>query len=457
MRFVQRNRLFHSSYFRFALLLTVCFALAYLISLVLALNMINIDLGARVDRSVAHQVRDFEVLYQRTGLEGVQNAVEVLAQAADPEDETYWLGTPEGEFIAGHPLASWEDVSVGNVDGTHISGEPDDLFHVAILALDDYRLVVAYSYEEAEQIRGAILFAFGFAALLTVILASLAGYILSRRGQARMMGMVTALDDFAGGDMTRRIETRVQGGDDLHDVAARINQALDRLQDNVQGIRQVSTDIAHDMRTPITHLGIELEDLRTGLMHDPSLAAQVDAASQQVRDIASSFDALLSIARLEARADPERCQWLDLADIAHTLYESYLVVVDDNAQRLTLSIPASGPFPVFADRDLLMQMGVNLIENCVRHCPTGIEITLSVGSHHDECWLEVKDNGPGIPHEEQSNIFKRFYRLQKSRTSKGSGLGMAIVKAVADYHKARIDVRDGAPGLAIRIVFNAAP
>jgi len=452
IRSVPRIKLLQSTYFRFAAALTLMFAAAYLIAVWIAFRAINVDLENRVYQSVALQAEEFENAYESEGRDALVAAVAAAARSADPEDEIYWLGQNDGGLVAGYALADPLALQEGDVGGASLSGEVADTYRVVIRQFGDLRLIAARSYEESDEIKSAVLYAFVGAAFGTFLLAALAGAFLSIAGQRRIDHISSALDAFASGQMGQRVGF-ARNGDDLDRLALRTNAALDRLQQTVDGIRQVSSDIAHDLRTPINRLGIQIEALQAELEDNPAAADRLEGTAEEIRKIAATFDSLLRIAQIEARANRNRLEIVPLADIAGTLGESYSAVADDAGQRLVSASDPDASTLILGDRNLLTQLCANLIENAIRHCPEGTTIRLRTGTSDGQNWIEVADDGPGIPASECTKVLTRFYRLDKARKTGGSGLGLAIVKAISDYHGARLELLDQAPGLAVRVTF----
>jgi signal transduction histidine kinase len=371
---------------------------------------------------------------------------------ADPEDEFVWLGSRQGQAVTGHRTPGVETLATGDVDGDRLGTEPGERFRVAVRDLGDLRLVTGQSYEESDAIGRAVLEAFGTATAVLLVLAALGAALLSRRAQQRLDRISNTLAEVALGNMHRRVPLS-GSGDDLDRLSTRINDALAQLETTVEGIRQVSVDIAHDLRTPISRLGIRLEELLAEAGSQPVLRDRLETASAEIRQITATFDSLLRIAQIEAGARKSRFQPVALADIGASLYEAYLPVAEESQQQLELKIASAAPALVYGDRDLLTQLFANLVENALKHCSAGASIRLEVGSRDGDIYMSVADNGPGIPAGERINVTRRFYRLDKSRQSPGSGLGLALVKAISDLHGATLALDDNAPGLVVRLSF----
>ncbi|RIJ15786.1 sensor histidine kinase [Henriciella mobilis] len=452
-RFVLSRDLLRSTYFRFAFILTSLFVAAYFVAGWIALGAIGDDLDDRVEQAAILRSLEMIEMFEAGGREALIIEVNARALALDPEDDLIWLGTSDGAFLAGHLIPNAVGLETGDVSGTSLGQDDDDTYFLLNKPFDGFRLISARSYEETDDISAVVLSAFGGATALLVIISGLAAIILSRSGQSRIDHITDVLRKIGGGELGHRIETNDRR-DDLGRLSTRINEALDQLESTVGGIKQVSADIAHDLRTPINRLGIRLERLQDRASGSPVLEKELEEATGEIEKITTTFDALLRISQIEAGARKAKFGAVPLADIAGNLSEAYEAVVEDAGQKLVSAVAKEACNTlVHGDRDLLLQLGANLIENAIRHAGAGAEIWIETGASPGTVWLAVSDNGPGIPPAEYDNVLGRFYRLDKSRQSPGSGLGLALVKAISELHRARLSLSDAKPGLAVRIEF----
>lgn len=451
-RFVFSANLLRSTYFRFASVLTGLFVLSYLVAGWIAFQAINDDLDRRVAQSAGLMSAELIDIYETGGRTALVDEVQARAAGLDPEDDFVWLGLADGTRLAGHPLASPTTIAEGDISGARLGQDDGDTFFLLSRDFDGLRLITARSYEETDEISSTVLKAFGGSTAFVAVFAALAAFSLSRRGQARIDQIAGVLRKVAAGDMQRRIDTAGHR-DDLSRLSERINEALAQLEATVAGIRQVSADIAHDLRTPINRLGIQIERMKSDAASHPDLEPQLDRISAEIRQIAATFDALLRISQIEAGARRAKFRAVPLAEVAATLFDAYAAVAEDSGRTLLLNTPAESSTLVYGDRDLLLQLGANLIENAIRHTESDADIRLETGFGPNAVWLSVADNGPGIPPDEREHVTKRLYRIDKSRTTAGSGLGLALVKAIADLHGARLDLSDAKPGLIVRTEF----
>lgn len=446
--------LLQSTHFRFALMLVGLFVLANLVAGWIAFQAISEDLDHRVEQAATLSALELVDVYEADGRDALRAAVAERSKALDPEDDIVWLGLTNGTYLSGHPLPSPESLVPGDATGTRLGQDADDTYLLTMREFDGLRLITARSYEETDEIASTVLKAFGVATLFVTLIAGLIALVLSRRGQSRIEHISSVLRKVASGDVARRIDTHSRS-DDLGRLSERINDALEQLETTVVGIKQVSADVAHDLRTPINRLGIQIERLLEEVGDQPDLESKLLQAAEETRKIASTFDAVLRITQIEGGARKAKFKAVPLGEVASALYDAYAAVAEDAGQTLLLSAPKTGNLLVHGDRELLVQLGANLLENAIRYAGDGATIWLEAGSGLNGVWLSVADNGPGIPEGERDKVQRRFYRLDKARHTAGSGLGLALVKAIADLHSACFHLDDNHPGLRARANFKS--
>jgi signal transduction histidine kinase len=241
----------------------------------------------------------------------------------------------------------------------------------------------------------------------------------------------------------------------MDQLAINLNAMLDRIEVLLDSLKRVSDDIAHDLRTPLSRLRRGLESARESARAQKDCGPELEDAITEVDAILETFSALLRIAQIEAGTRRAAFGEVNLRQVATDAVQTYVAVAEDRRQQVSADL--DGTVTVQGDRELLTQMIVNLIENSIRHCPAGTRISVRLASESEGPVLTVSDNGPGIPPAEREKVLRRFYRLETSRTTPGSGLGLALVKAVADLHGAGLDLANNAPGLRVTVRFRNQP
>ena len=312
------------------------------------------------------------------------------------------------------------------------------------------RLVVSTSLGRQDLVYDAMLWTLLFVGILAILAAVLVGGILGLRSQRRMSAVLDALSRVAGGDLAARIHPK-RDRDDLDLLARRVDETTAQLEILMRQAREFSVNIAHDLKTPLARLRLRLESALAANERGGDCSGEIRSALEQADAIIAIFDAFLRIARLESGAARAGFEPVDLAALAEEAAEIYAAVVEDGGR--SLDVDAHRPAIAMGDRVLLIQMLANLIENGIRHTPEGTELTLIAGERE----LGLADTGPGIPPGEYGNATRPMHRLDKSRGTEGAGLGLSLVKTIAELHGAELvlseNPRSDAPGLVARAVF----
>ncbi len=311
-------------------------------------------------------------------------------------------------------------------------------------------LIVGAGLDQSKDLRELMIRSLVSSLAVILPLALGSGLFLSRAALARVSTIHRASRRIMAGDLSRRLP--IHGSNDEFDqLSESINAMLERIEELMGSVKQVTTDIAHDLRTPLGRLRQRLEGARLANPTTESCLDVIDTAKTETDQILRTFDALLQIGQISALDLRKRFNDVDLSDLTAQLAESYQPVAAEKGQNFTAQI---GPgLRVQGNRELLAQMLVNLIENAINHCPVGASITLWAGRHEGNVELIIGDTGPGIPTEHRTKIFQPFYRLERSRKTPGSGLGLALVRSIAAIHGIHIALGDNAPGLIIGLTF----
>ena len=437
-----------STSLRLAALYTAAFAVAVAVLGLVTVLSTRAALTEQFDARLRSDQASVLTGYAEDGLVGLQREIGESSQGTGPL--LYGVQTEAGAPISG-TLAGWRGRD-GIVTGPLTIKGRTEVMRVLTLDLDGrYRLMVGDKADRIEALSRRILLGLiaAFAALLAI--GMVGAFALSRAVQKRMTAISATAEAIIDGDLARRVP--VDGSDDdLTRLALTLNRMLDRIGALMDSLRQVTSDVAHDLRTPLNRLRQRLER-SARQASDPAHKTEIEGALRDVDAILSTFAALLRISEIEAGARRAAFRPLDLQALARAVAEDFAPAAEDSGHRLLF---ADGP-PAWieGDPELLTQMTVNLVENALRHTPPGCVVRLSAGSDGTTASLIVADDGPGAPSAERARLFDRFYRMEQSRSSPGSGLGLALVQAVARLHRGDAALADGAPGLEAKVLLPA--
>jgi signal transduction histidine kinase len=368
----------------------------------------------------------------------------------------YGLLGPDGKRIAGDLQAparsaaakqgGWIEAHEAEADEPAES-QPEVIRSLVTRLGDGSTLIVGDERRRSDEILRGVLAAFGWAVAATLALGTIGGLWLSAQFLRRIDAMRQTARRLMEGEWSGRIPlTRTD--DDLTALARTFNRLFARIEKLLHANKQVSADIAHDLRKPLAAVLRRLENARA----DPSPEARseaIDAAASEIEGVLETFNALLRIGQIEAGARRAAFRPLDLAEIAREAMEAFEPAAEEEGKALVARLDA--PLPLMGDKELLVQMFANLLDNGLRHTPPGVRIEVSGERTAGGVSLSVADDGPGVRPEELNAIFQPFHRAEASRASPGAGLGLSLVAAIADLHGLACSASDNRPGLRITI------
>jgi len=448
---MSRVSLARTTAFRLAVLVATIVSLAFVASGFVSYRLIRAESLALLDQRIVTTANILLDQQRTAGTPDMLETIGAMRRSISPGGPYVRATDATGAVLGGTAMPT--DVAKGwsVIKGVIGPGVEPHQYRVLSLSADGLNLAIAIDRTEVIEVDLIILKSLGWSALAALAVALSGGALIASTVRKRQDYFTNTMDRIAEGDLAARVPLSGRS-DDLDQLSDAINAALDRLNRLIEGMRQVSNDIAHDLRTPLNRLKLGISEAVEKNAAGKGIATELGTISAEVDTINQTFQALLRIAQIEAGARREKFAEVDLAAVARDLTDVYESVVEDAGMRLTWDIPTT-PVLLTGDRDLLMQATVNLIENAIRHCPQGTTIHCRVSAADQHAVLEVRDTGPGIPEAERENVFRRLYRLDKSRSTPGSGLGLSLVRAITDLHGARITLADANPGLVVQIDF----
>jgi signal transduction histidine kinase len=447
------STLLRSMPLRLALGLVLLFSVVSLVSLAASYLVTQRSFDQALRDDLKQDMAGFRAAPSASALAAL---VEAEARETDPERVVLSFLAPNrrhyGNAMIGRDAEGYRIVSVAQ-DNPQVPGR----FLAFTESLHGGQLTVARSRAEIDALRGVFLNILGLSLLPTILIALYGGLYLARRSARHVAVVGNTLDQLTSGDLEARVGPVTNWSDDFAQIGTKIDQMAQAQEASVAALRQVSSDIAHDLKTPIQRVAVHLDELsRRSDPDDPSWGL-VERARGELDGIVSVFHSLLQIAQIEAGTPRSRFASVDLSDLIKTCIELYEPSARETGHRLVADISLNAVPRVNGDRSLLLQLLANLIENALRYTPARTRIVVSLTAEDGTITLGVADNGQGIPEGEFENVLQRLYRLDQSRMTPGSGLGLSLVSVVAKLHGARLILSDNDPGLLVSIVFSGMP
>ncbi len=451
------SRVFRTTSFRLSALYGGVFALGFGILLLITYLTTTNALLEQIRAEVQSDLHTLTVEAAADGLATIIQDINERIQPVSGSTDYYFLADEQGRKLAGNldsipMIEGWQqlplDVSStekqeGMADADHqVWGQGVHLADGSFLLTgqDAYRVLTAQE---------AIINSFGWSVGISFLFAAGAGIVLSqgflRRIDAINMASLAIID----GNLKQRIPVR--GTSDEIDVLSKnLNRLLDSNHALLESLNQVSNSIAHDLRTPLGRLRQGLEEAHQ--RNDPlTLRATLETAIDEADQLLATFSALLRIAQIESGSRRAGFKLVNLTTTFQQVADAYRAVAEDHQKDMSVALAPN--VMIYGDRDLLMQMLVNLLDNAIHHTPAQTTIRLSLENSAADPIAVIADSGSGIAETERKKVFERFYRLDRSRSSPGNGLGLSLVAAIATLHGIGVELQDNKPGLRVVLAF----
>lgn len=452
-------RLLRTASFRLAAAYAVVTATAFLILYLVTGWVSGHALDRQIRAGVEAEFTDLMSEYTDSGPTDFFKELNARSNVKGEWSFLYYYGDQAGRKIAGNidgitPFEGWRTKPLAAGKAGEISARDDDHEMIAFgkHLPDGSFLLVGDDGYGAIATQRAIDEAFAWASILALALSILAGIIISQRFLKSIDRINATSNAIMRGQLKERIPV-YDTSDEMDKLAANLNQMLDGNQALLELLKQVSTNIAHDLRTPMTRLRQHLEESTLSRLSADAYRAIIDEAIDEIDSILATFSALLRIAQIESGSRKTAFKPVYLSAVAEKLADSYRAVAEDAGKLLGSTVAQGVVFT--GDEELLTQMLANLVENAIKHTPAGSTIRLELSDGVERMTAVVADDGPGIPAEERDRVFEQFYRLDRSRTTQGQGLGLSLVSAVAQLHDIKVRLEDNSPGLRAVVDFGA--
>ena len=413
---------------------------------------------AQITQTVDAEITGLAEQYRQAGIRRLVLIVD--SRSRRPGSSLYLVTTPGGEGIAGNisPLDSgildrpgWTETYYRRLDEISSGTEHHALARVFHLP-GGFRLLVGRDLDERERLNDIVITAGQWSIAVVLVLGLAGGFFITRRVLKRVDAMTATTQTIMAGDFSGRLP--IAGtGDELDRLAGNLNAMLDRIEALMRGLKEVSDNIAHDLKTPLTRLRNRTEAALRTARSEAEYRSALEAALDESDGLIRTFNALLMIARAESGQAREHMNQFDAAEIARGVSELYEPVAEDKG--LAIRVEGEPGVSLQANRELVSQALANLLDNAIKYAAPQArplngavpEIVVSARSSGDEILLSVADGGPGIPETDRGRAVERFVRLETSRSLPGSGLGLSLASAVASLHGGELRLEDNHPGL----------
>jgi len=410
-------------------------------------------------------------IFGRRGLRGLVFNIE--NRALRPGANLYLVTAPNGPAIAGNvgslapgvlATSGWSETAYRRLD------EQDSADHRALVLVTElpggFRLLIGRDLEERRRLFGIVAKAAQWSVLIVVVLGLGGGVFVARRVLRRIDAMTGTTQRIMAGDLSGRLPVG-RSGDELDRLAENLNAMLERIEALMMGLKEVSDNIAHDLKTPLTRLRNRAEEALAKSGSEAEYRSALERTIEESDGLIRTFNALLMIARAESGQARGNMDDFDAADVANGIHELYEPLAEDDGMTLRVQ---TAPTPLHGNRELISQALANLVENAIKYgkpAPSVLplraegteslkEILIEARRDGDQVLLSVTDHGPGIPEGDRKHAVERFVRLEASRTQPGSGLGLSLASAVATLHGGELRLADAHPGLSATLAIPAS-
>lgn len=445
-------KLFRAWTFRVVVIYSTVFA----VSVLTLLGFIYVTtvgfIDSQINETILAEISGLNDNYRDDGLTGLVESIANRIAADRAGNAVYLLTDSDFQPVAGN-LARWPKNAMPQGRWKTFEIEPADASkdqdtgqaRAMTFALSEgYHLLVGRNLRDRQNFQNLIAQSFFWSLIITGVLALIGGVVMSRDMRQRLETINRTTQQIMRGDLQQRVPLS-GSGDEFDRLSRNLNNMLTRIGMLMNAMREVSDNVAHDLRSPLTRLKARLELTLMSQTEPEQYRQAIEHAVGETDKILSTFNALLSIAQAEAGQGRSEMEFLDLAMISADVAELYEPVAEAKNQSFAVEI---APATILGNRHLMFQALTNLVDNAIKYTPEGGAVRLTVETSDKQVKIIIADSGPGVPPESRSRVVQRFVRLEQSRTTPGNGLGLSLVTAVMTLHGGELTLEDNAPGLS---------
>ena len=449
-----------------AIRLALRYALYYALLITLGLGILYFTISRYVDAQIAasleHELAHLSDIDHNSGRDQLIAVIRANQKRSNSESRRYYLlQSPQGQTLAGNLLHWPAHFTTNNkvrnvwVEDPHINVHDEDRDGfwpmIATRLSDGSHLLVAQSVKQAEDLQQFILGTMALILTVSVGLALTMGWLLGRRLLQRIDSINTTAQRVTAGELSGRVTLSGQQ-DEFDELGSHLNTMLERIEKLLTGMHQVTDNIAHDLRRPLARMRNRIEVTLLESRDPDEYLRALDETLQDCDELIHTFNALLEIAQAEAGSVRGEWKNIDVSNLLQDLGDLYLDQAEAQGKHLSLDIEPG--LTLTGNRHLLAQAVGNLLDNAFKHTPDSTAIRLEAKRENSKILITVSDNGPGIASEQRDKVLERFVRLESERSTTGNGLGLSLVRAAAELHKAELRMEDNHPGLRVSLILS---
>jgi len=440
----------HTLAFRLALWYATIFAVSSLIAFYIFYIVISTAIQRQTDHELLNDMREFSSILKLKGSDSLRAEMEIEAESDGVHKVFFRFLRAQGEEIASSNMSFWRDVRISRAALNRIAGGESHVFETLALQGEPYKARIAYgvigpdkimqigqSLEDDARFLEVFREIFGTSIMVIISFSALIGWFMARRALSSIEEVTQTALDISKGAFDQRVRIRAKG-DEIERLATAFNRMLNRLQELVVGMKEVTDNIAHDLKTPITRIrGLAESKLKVGNPYDDSQNLAADII-EECDYLLQMINTLLEISETEAWAGKLVKEQVDMAGIIQDALELFRPIAEEKGLTLISQVPDHIHVP--GEIQGLKRIIVNLLENAIKYTPSGGTVTTSVQTDKGQIIIFIQDTGIGISEEDLPHIFERLYRCDTSRSEPGFGLGLSLALAVARAHGGDITV-----------------